>query len=1347
LTSDETDPTRRDQALAALRDALTEVLDTGDPAAALADELTALEADLVAANPDLETDLLALHALGILHWLRYVALPIGVDEHEFELAVRLLFPVFVADRDAVPEPLRQFFATRISEDPTTRAIELFTRYESTDDISTLHQAISLLRHAVTDAASGHPHRSVYLSNLCLALLKLFERAGDPAVLDESVDIGREAVIASPLDDPHRGQHLSILGASLRTLARRNGATEVLEDAVRVGREALTVTPADHPDRAKRLSDLGVALHALFEQDGNPVTLEESVRVGREAIATAAHDHPDRATYLADLGGALRALFERTRDIARLDESVRVGREAVAITPLDHPHRASYLSDLGLALRVLFERVGDTAALDESVRVGREAVAITPPDDTHLRAGYLSNLGIALYTLFEWTGDTAILEESVRVGREVIAMTPLDHHYRAMYLSNVGLALRSLFERSGDTAVLDEAVRVGREAVAITPPDHTHRRALCLSNLGIALRLLFERSGDVAVLDEAVRVGREAVATTPPDHPNRAMYLSNVGMALLFLFLFRRNGDTAALEAAVLVEREAVAVAPRDRPNRAMYLSHLGLALHTLFARTGDTAALEEAVRVGREAVTSAPPGHPNRAMFLSNLASAMYALFGRTANTSMLKDAVQVGREAVAASPADHPNRVKGLSNLGLALGALSARTGDTAALDEAVRVGREAVAATPPDHPDSAMYLSNLGLALRALFAVTTDISVLEDAVRVGRAAITAAPPDHPDRARYLCSVGIALHTLFEQNGSTAALVEVRDHFAAASGVSTASATLRVTAARIGAALHLQTNDSAGALLLVERAVELIPQIATRDLERDDREHRIVGMSGLPAVAAAAAIGAGNPRRAVELLEQTRGLLLAGSLDTRSDLTDLRDQHAGLAAEFDELRQAIDHVDHPDSPHAPPLDQPIAPGLTGTPDYRQSAEQRARLNQRWTGLLDHIRSLEGSAGFLRPPPIDELRKQAAHGPVVYITVHGPHGHALLVVDHADRPVRVVSLPDLTQGAAARHIELLRAAQETASNPENSISDLRAAQRQTLEVFGWLWNAIAEPVLRYLGHITTPAEQDRWPRIWWCPVGIITFLPLHAAGHHTAAPEADSPNTVMDRVISSYTATIRALAFARTTTYQPHVASGTPSVVIVAVPDAPGSPLLRGVVRETERLRQLVPTATTLPAPGTTTTRATVLAALATHPVAHFACHGLADWTTPANSRLLLHDHLDRPLTVALIARLRLTDGELAYLSACSTTDTHPRHADEATHLTAAFHLAGYRAVIGTLWPISDHAAIAITDGIYSRLTHNGTMAPDPTIAAHALHQAIRQHRARRPAVPTQWAAYIHTGR
>jgi CHAT domain-containing protein len=73
----------------------------------------------------------------------------------------------------------------------------------------------------------------------------------------------------------------------------------------------------------------------------------------------------------------------------------------------------------------------------------------------------------------------------------------------------------------------------------------------------------------------------------------------------------------------------------------------------------------------------------------------------------------------------------------------------------------------------------------------------------------------------------------------------------------------------------------------------------------------------------------------------------------------------------------------------------------------------------------------------------------------------------------------------------------------------------------------------------------------------------------------------------------------------------------------------------------------------------------------------------------------------------------------------------------------AAFQLAGYRHVIGTLWSISDKLAPDVAGHVYRALTHDGTAGLDTGHTAAALDAAIRANRQRPPWL---WAPYIHLG-
>ena len=314
-----------------------------------------------------------------------------------------------------------------------------------------------------------------------------------------------------------------------------------------------------------------------------------------------------------------------------------------------------------------------------------------------------------------------------------------------------------------------------------------------------------------------------------------------------------------------------------------------------------------------------------------------------------------------------------------------------------------------------------------------------------------------------------------------------------------------------------------------------------------------------------------------------------------------------------------------------------------------------------------------------------------------------------------------------------------------------------AAQEKLLEILEWLWDAAAGPVLSALGYQQSPPLGAAWPQVWWAPGGLLGMLPVHAAGHHTELPAQDKAcRTVMDRVISSYTPTIRALRYARQ--HSRHGAAPPGRALIVAMPVTPGLPdhgELPNVPMEVTRVRALLPDTVLLaePEPGEPATgsaniptRANVLDQLPGCTVAHFACHGFSDPVDPSKSLLLLHDHDRYPLTVASLAPVDLGQAQLAYLSACQTAlTTTVGLIDEAIHLTTAFQLAGFPHVIGTLWEINDGLAVTIARSFYTNL-RTGPHVLDTSQAAPALHAAVRAARDDLPRTPSLWAAYIHAG-
>ncbi|MFF3453113.1 tetratricopeptide repeat protein [Streptomyces sp. NPDC002730] len=1344
--------------------------------------------------------------LGWFHWYRYRALPADEGRADLTGAVQAFTVCFIAGIDDLPEPLLPLVAdTAVSQargmlqrvqtfpEPTRLyatvdlwlrivrstpahhpqragrlsdlSVALQIRCERGGAAADLDTAIVLGEEAVKAAPAGHRQHAPSLTNLGIALQARFRRGGSVTDLDTAIDRLQEAVQATPTDHPHRARYLSNLGNALQARFQRGGSVTDLDTAIDRLQEAVQATPASHSDRPVMLSNLGIALRARFGRGGAVADLDTGIECLRQAVDATPTDHPDRTGLLSDLGDALRARFERGGSVTDLDTAIDRLQEAVQATPTDHPHRARYLSNLGIALRARFGRDGTVADLDTAIEVGQEAVKATAVSHSD-RPVTLSNLGIALQVRFQRGGSVTDLDTAIDRLQEAVQATPTDHPHRPTYLSNLGNALQARFGQGGSVTDLDTAIDRLQEAVQATPTDHPHRPTY-LSNLGNALQARFGQGGTVTDLDTAIDRLQEAVQATPTDHHDRARYLSNLGNALRARFEW--GGAVADLDTAIDRLQEAMEATPTDHHDRARYLSNLGNALRARFEWGGAVADLDTAIDRLQEAMEATPTDHHDRARYLSNLGIALRARFGRSGAVADLDTAIDRLQEAMEATPTDHHDRAGMLANLGNALQVRYERGGTVADRDTAIDRLQEAVETTPTDHPHHARYLSNLGNALQVRYERGGTVADRDTAIDRLQKAVETTPTDHPHHARYLSNLGNALQDRYERGGTVTDRDEAISAWSRASEVESAAASIRVRAGLRAAGLLAQSGEAGRAADAAEAAARLLPQVAPRRLERSDQQHAVGGFAGLVGTAAALALAAPGgtaterAERALGLLEAGRAVLLSQTLETRSDLTDLRTHQPELARRFAQLRNRLDQ----------PPDQVVPPEGSDAgddPRLRQNhvVQDRHRLAEEFTATLAEIRSLADFASFALPPTIDELKAEAAHGPIVVFNISTHRSDALLLTADA---VTSLALPDLTQAGVINQITTFRQAQQLALSGADP-SEREDGQAMLRDVLEWLWDAAAGPVLNALGHGGRPpaAEDDGevWPQVWWAPGGLLGLLPVHAAGYHTDPAHDLGRRTVMDRVVSSYTPTVRALRYARDQVLRqvadPSAAGRTLIVAMPTTPGLPGHGRLRFVDDEAAMLQARLPDPVVLrepdptdghPDPTTTTpTKVNVLTHLPKCAIAHFACHGASNPIDPSKSRMLLHDHADDPLTVGSLAPVTLDRARLAFLSACRTAAIDADDLlDEAIHLTSAFQLAGFPHVIGTLWEIDDQIAVRIADSFYDGL-RTDSAAVDPDRAALALHQAVRGVRDGhdlppgydRTRAPLLWAAHLHAG-
>ena len=325
---------------------------------------------------------------------------------------------------------------------------------------------------------------------------------------------------------------------------------------------------------------------------------------------------------------------------------------------------------------------------------------------------------------------------------------------------------------------------------------------------------------------------------------------------------------------------------------------------------------------------------------------------------------------------------------------------------------------------------------------------------------------------------------------------------------------------------------------------------------------------------------------------------------------------------------------------------------------------------------------------------------------MIVVNISQTRSDAIIVT--SDRPPLLVPLPDATPGK----ISML-----------TQITNSATTEKDMKDILKSLWSFIVHPIVKIL---TEDVKLERGSRIWWCPTGAASLLPLHAAGDYTNRGE-----TVPDQFVSSYTSTLSALIRART-----NVTLDEPAdIIILGQSQDPTLPTVRD---EIEIIQSIAGPVSLLD--GSSATRESSLRAMTEHSWIHLACHGNVDEKHPFKTHFSLYGG---PLTLLDIATQNIPRAHLAFLSSCHSAEGNRERPDEVLHLTAAVPFAGFQSVVGTLWAVDGKDGPAVSQTFYQNLLGSGPRTTDSS--AVALHRAVTELRKRRISA-TRWACFVHYG-
>lgn len=1008
---------------------------------------------------------------------------------------------------------------------------------------------------------------------------------------------------------------------------------------------------------------------------------------------------------------------------------------------------------------VFQRQGDPSSAGPLVFAGNEVVELlesklqeleiavldmalcaTPKDHSQL-AATLANLGSSLFRRYEKKGSIDDLEAAVSNLQQAVAAMPEDHPERIGWMHYLGSVLSSRYDRMGDPDDLEAAIIYTERAISGTSENHSNW-AEWLYNLSNRFSIRYKRTGNLGDIEKAIATAKTALSAMVEDHPK----WSDMTMNLSYMLSdrYQRIGNLADLENAIANVRKIIFSMSEDAEWTP--LSYLGCLLTARYERTGNTSDLDTAVWSIKQALSSIPEGHSTRPVIMDDLGSALWHRHERTGSSDDLEAAIYHSEQAVSAISQDHNHLTKMLNNFSNRLFSRYQLSGKMDDLHRSIQKLQHAISTTPEEESYRVGMMGNLAGKLATRYERTGDMADLEDAISSAQKAVSSIPKERPDWADSLSNLSNMLLERFKATGEIEDARNALNGYETAAQCSNAIPLVRVSSARHALQILKGLQMWERGSQLSQKAVDLLPKVCGRWLNWQDQQYAMLQTSGLAADACSFSLRAGHVEQALRQVEFGRGVILGYLIDTRSDVSVLRQSHPDLAEELERLRLIAS--------------RPIS--NRETPAVRERMIQdRNEAAGRLDDCLDRIRKKENFDRFFLPPEVDSLIQGAEEGPIVIVNVTDISSDAIIISRDGIKAIELPAMTSATTSLLVQDLKRYRSVIETHRYyGRDIIVDTCEETRYSSTFLSWLWSSCVAPVLYELAKLPEFIDSTAVPRVWWIGTGVASCLPFHAASKYPDSPESPQEDA-LHRMISSYTPTIKSLIHARTRAVRMERDTKA-AVLVVTMSETPGQQSLPGVAKERLAVEQALEdtfTVKVLEQPSVSE----VLKGMENSDIVHFACHGSSDRIDPSRSHLLLQgtmlpetsdiaqlpsDERDSwmgKLTVQSISESQaFGKAQIAYLSACSTAEVKAgQFADEALHIVSAFQVAGFGHVVGSLWSADDETCAQMARFFYEHLAKDKHGITNRSVA-EALRNATIRIRYDRDA--SLWAPYVHYG-
>ncbi|KAJ6518479.1 CHAT domain-containing protein [Mycena vulgaris] len=882
-----------------------------------------------------------------------------------------------------------------------------------------------------------------------------------------------------------------------------------------------------------------------------------------------------------------------------------------------------------------------------------------------------------------------LDHEIQENQKALDMTTEDDPSYPERLTRLGVSLTLRLDRVYDPECVQAAVNTLQKARGLLAERHPLTVEI-LGSLCACYGWRFQRQGELQDLEDSIEKFQAVANILTEADPGLPNYLRRLSQSAMLRY--GRLGELEDLEFAINTSQKALGLVPKDSPVLPIVSFLIANALLLRYSRLGDLEDLHGGVEKFQTAIN----------VISDNWEKPMEC--GTSDSENDMRDidsSMQYFREALQLAPEGHPGVPAIFNSLAGSFALRYSRSDSLDDLSSGMEAANTSLKLMPPDYPHIARGHHCVAELCIMKYQRFGNLDDLKTALHNAEAAVQKMPQGDPFQIHCLHTLAEAFEIQYTISGSQDDLNAAFSHYSASFQLPSDNVSFSWTAASKWASLARE-HSSIELLKAYKSMFALLPETLWIGNSLSARQQEVTrfDLAQTTSDAVAACVKHENLALAIELLDQ------------------------GLATSFQhmlQLRPDLGRLPEADATKLHEISLQLYAGAS--PQAQQLAIDRNK-------LLAEIRQRPDFENFLLPKSYSVLRKASQNGPLIILNAHKNRCDCIILLNPASDPLHV-QLPDVTAAGLEHQKEILkgllsrcnvrsRDSDSTRLFAGREGSRSKSVHESFEEMLAWLWKNV-------VGLIYQALENNNLfdGRVWWCPTGAFTGLPLHAAAQS-------------DQFISSYTATISALLEA-----QSSPESEFPKLGLVGVTHSGGrwQAALPGVKKEIDVVSALAGSHISKSLVGDQATVDAVTKQLQNCEWVHLACHGKQDLLDPPKSCLQLYGGT---LELETIMRMPLSKAEFVFLAACQTAMGDAQLVNESFHLGGGFIAAGFRGSIGTLWSMRDSDGPAVAETVYKYLFRENA-TPKVTDAAKALQLAVRKMRDE--GVPYErWVPFIHMG-